>query len=106
MPSIFTVKTSQRIQAFQNVWTRDVCRWTVIISLNIFKKVRIPSGEEKKRYCNLLRMNVPGHYYEPRVIAHAAIHGYQGIDAGISRRRKQARNSAPTPAHHSDGGQI
>ena len=33
----------------QNVWTHDVCRGAVMMSLNIFKNVRIALCEEKKR---------------------------------------------------------
>jgi hypothetical protein len=88
----------------QNAWTHDVCRGSVVISVNVFKKVRIAPGEEKKRYGHPLRMNVTGHLHEARIIAHAAVHGYQGVNAGLSCCRKQARSSAPAPAHHGDLG--
>ena len=55
-------------------------------------------------YGHPLWMNIPGHLHEAWVIAHAAVHGDQGIDAGVSCCRKQARSSAPTPAHYGDLG--
>ena len=90
----------------QNVWTHDVCRGAVMMSVNIFEKIRIAPGEEKKRYGHPLWMNIAGHLHEARVIAQAAVHGYQGIDAGVSCCRKQARSSAPAPAQDGDLGQI
>src|ERR1700677_938450 len=100
----FRVRHSQHIHreeiavdpGVQNVRTRNVCRGSVI-SAYVFKKVRIASGEEKKWYSHPLRTDVASHFHEARVIAHAAVHGYQGIDAGVSCRREQARRSAPTP---------
>ena len=82
MPSIFTGEEIAVYPRVENVWTHYVCRGTIIISVMIFKKVRIFCSEEKKRYGHPLRMNIACHLHEARVIAHAAVHGDQGIDAG------------------------
>ncbi len=68
----------------QNVWTHYVCCGTIIIFVTIFKKVRIFCSEEKKRYGHPLWIDIARHLHEARVIAHAAVHGGQGTDAGVS----------------------
>src|ERR1700674_2810395 len=52
----------------QNVWTHDVCRGAVMISVNIFKNIRIALGEEKKRDGHTPRIDIPGRFHETRVI--------------------------------------
>jgi hypothetical protein len=85
----------------EDVWTNLICGRSVVV-FQIFK-AHI-SRKAKKRYGHSLWMNVPGSFHEARVIPYAAVHLYQGIDAKVSCCRKQARSSAPAPAHHGDLG--
>lgn len=91
----------EELQSVQNIWTIFFCGRNIVLC-QIFK-AHI-SREEKKRYPHSLWMNVPSAFHKSRVIAHAAVQGYQSIDAGISCRCRQARNSSPTPADHSHAG--
>ena len=63
MPSIFTVRRSPCDPGVQNVWTHNVCRGAVMMSLNIFENIRIALGEEEKRDGHPLRMNISGHFH-------------------------------------------
>jgi hypothetical protein len=104
MPSMFKVRRSPCIQAFRTFGPTMSAARTIIIFVMIFKKVRIFCSEEKKRYGHPLWMDIARPPHEARVTAHAAVHRDQGIDAGVSCCRKQARSSAPAPAQHGDLG--
>ena len=86
----------------EDVWTDSVCERGAVI-FQIFK-THI-SSKAKKRYGHSFWMTSPALLHEARVIAHATVHLYQGVDARVSSCGKQARDSSPAPIATATVGQ-
>src|SRR6516162_11257421 len=83
----------------KNAASYCVIRLSFVSLVEILNVIHLVPGKKQKRHLQLFGVNVSSACDKSWIVAHAAVHLSQDLNAGVPRSSEQTRNSSPTKAH-------